>query len=66
MGIGPTTKAWEALVLPLNYIRAPHYFSTGKRKNQSLKAHALYKMLDKKRPICYYTNAPLSGTLDGS
>ena len=27
MGIEPTSKAWEALVLPLNYTREDKYFS---------------------------------------
>ena len=35
MGIEPTSTAWEAVVLPMNYIRmTEEYYSTFRRKKQ--------------------------------
>ena len=34
MGVEPTLPAWEAEVLPMNYIRMCEYYTTGERKIQ--------------------------------
>ena len=46
MGIEPTSKAWEALVLPLNYTRAMLKFYANLFRN--------FKLLQINLSICHY------------
>ena len=54
MGIEPTSQAWEAGILPMNYTRRPcPYYSKGGKKFQPLFVETFLSFLVLPCPLCY-------------
>ena len=51
MGIEPTSTAWEAVVLPMNYIRVAYYYITPLKKFQEeyLELDYIFSCIAKRR-----------------